>query len=90
MGTTLFRGARAETGRRVVLLSIEDENVQSTPEAQSERHGNRAQRPRFFEELLLRPLRWAHRLFDERFVHLFNLLARRSPLVYATPGRSVA
>jgi ergothioneine biosynthesis protein EgtB len=66
-----FRGVRAETERRAVRLSPEDQVVQSMPDA-SPTKWHRAHTTWFFEQFLLVPHAPDYRLFDERFAFLFN------------------
>ncbi len=66
-----FRTVRAETERRAALLSVEDQVVQSMPDA-SPTKWHRAHVTWFFEQFLLRPHAKAYRVFDERFAFLYN------------------
>jgi ergothioneine biosynthesis protein EgtB len=66
-----FRAVRAETERRAVSLSAEDQVIQSMPDA-SPAKWHRAHVTWFFEQFLLRPFAPNYRIFDERFGYLFN------------------
>jgi ergothioneine biosynthesis protein EgtB len=66
-----FSAVRAETERRVALLSVEDQVVQSMPDT-SPAKWHRAHVTWFFEQFLLRPFASSYRTFDERFAYLFN------------------
>jgi ergothioneine biosynthesis protein EgtB len=66
-----FRAVRAETERRAVRLSAEDQVIQSMPDA-SPTKWHRAHVTWFFEQFLLRPFAPAYRSFDERFGYLYN------------------
>jgi ergothioneine biosynthesis protein EgtB len=66
-----FRAVRAETERRAAPLSVEDQIVQSMPDA-SPAKWHRAHVTWFFEHFLLQPLAPGYRAFDKRFAYLFN------------------
>jgi hypothetical protein len=66
-----FCAVRAETERRAAPLSVEDQVVQSMPDA-SPAKWHRAHVTWFFEQFLLRPFVPSYREFDERFGFLFN------------------
>ncbi len=66
-----FRAVRAETERRAAKLSVEDQVVQSMPDA-SPTKWHRAHVTWFFEQFLLRPFASGYRPFDERFAYLYN------------------
>jgi len=66
-----FRTVRAETERRAAPLSLEDQVVQSMPDA-SPTKWHRAHVTWFFEQFLLRPFAKGYRPFDERFAYLYN------------------
>ena len=66
-----FLAVRKETERRAALLSVEDQVVQSMPDA-SPAKWHRAHVTWFFEQFLLRPFVSDYRPFDERFAYLFN------------------
>ena len=66
-----FRAVRSETERRASLLSPEDQQVQSMPDA-SPTKWHRAHTSWFFEQFLLAPRVPGYRPFDDRFAFLFN------------------
>src|SRR6516165_12394165 len=66
-----FLAVRKETERRAALLSVEDQVVQSMPDA-SPAKWHRAHVTWFFEQFLLRPFAQDYKPFDERFAYLFN------------------
>jgi ergothioneine biosynthesis protein EgtB len=66
-----YSAVRAETERRAAPLSVEDQVVQSMPDA-SPTKWHRAHVTWFFEQFLLRPYAKNYRPFDERFAYLYN------------------
>jgi ergothioneine biosynthesis protein EgtB len=66
-----FRAVRAETERRAAFLSLEDQVIQSMPDA-SPTKWHRAHVTWFFEQFLLRPHVKDYQPFDERFAYLYN------------------
>jgi ergothioneine biosynthesis protein EgtB len=66
-----FRAVRAETERRAAFLSLEDQVIQSMPDA-SPTKWHRAHVTWFFEQFLLRPHLKDYQPFDERFAYLYN------------------
>src|SRR3954462_10506688 len=66
-----FRAVRAETERRAVPLSAEDQTLQSMPDA-SPTKWHRAHTTWFFETFLLGPHLPHYRPFDPAFACLFN------------------
>jgi ergothioneine biosynthesis protein EgtB len=66
-----FRTVRAETEARARPLSVEDQIVQSMPDA-SPTKWHRAHVTWFFETFLLKPHAQGYAVFDERFPFLFN------------------
>src|SRR3974390_1858950 len=66
-----FRTVRAETERRTLHLSAEDQIVQSMADA-SPTKWHRAHVSWFFEQFLLMPHLSDYTIFDERFPFLFN------------------
>jgi ergothioneine biosynthesis protein EgtB len=67
----VLRTVRAETERRAALLSAEDQQVQSMPDA-SPTKWHRAHVTWFFEQFLLVPHLQGYQVFDARFPFLFN------------------
>ncbi|MFE1600725.1 ergothioneine biosynthesis protein EgtB [Methylobacterium sp. ID0610] len=66
-----FQHVRDETERRAAPLSAEDQQIQSMPDA-SPTKWHRAHTTWFFEQFLLKDHAPAYRIFDERFLYLFN------------------
>jgi len=66
-----YRTVRGRTEALAALLSPEDQQVQSMPDA-SPVKWHRAHTTWFFETFLLRPRQPGYRVFDERFGELFN------------------
>ena len=66
-----FRAVRAETERRAVPLSAEDQTIQSMADA-SPTKWHRAHTTWFFEQFLLKPYAKGYVEFDPRFAFLFN------------------
>src|ERR1700732_145442 len=64
-----FRAVRSETARRAAALSVEDQMVQSMPDA-SPTKWHRAHTTWFFEQFLLKPFAPDYKPFDERFAFL--------------------
>ena len=83
-----FRAVRAETERRAVPLSPEDQLVQSMADA-SPTKWHRAHTTWFFEQFLLKPHAPAYREFDERFGYLFNSYYVAAGPRYARPERGL-
>ena len=83
-----FSAVRAETERRAVPLSAEDQVVQSMPDA-SPTKWHRAHVTWFFEQFLLRTFALAYRPFDERFAFLFNSYYVAAGPRHARPERGL-
>lgn len=83
-----FRRVRAETERRAAHLSIEDQIVQSMPDA-SPTKWHRAHVTWFFEQFLLVPHDPSYRIFDERFPFLFNSYYVAAGPRHARPQRGL-
>jgi ergothioneine biosynthesis protein EgtB len=66
-----FRTVRGETERRAETLSDEDQQIQSMPDA-SPIKWHRAHTTWFFEQFVLVPHAKDYRIFDQRFLFLFN------------------
>lgn len=66
-----FRHVRDETEARAAPLSPEDQQIQSMPDA-SPTKWHRAHTTWFFEQFLLKDHAPGYRIFDERFLYLFN------------------
>ena len=79
---------RAETERRAAALSVEDQVVQSMPDA-SPAKWHRAHVTWFFEQFLLRPFAPSYRAFDERFAYLFNSYYVAAGPRHARPQRGL-
>jgi ergothioneine biosynthesis protein EgtB len=67
----LYRDVRAHTERLAAHLSLEDQCIQSMPDA-SPAKWHRAHTTWFFEEFVLRPHLAGYRVHDEAFRFLFN------------------
>jgi len=83
-----FADVRAETERRAVPLSPEDQIVQSMPDA-SPIKWHRAHTTWFFEQFLLVPNDANYKLFDERFPYLFNSYYVAAGPRHARPQRGL-
>ena len=83
-----FCAVRAETERRAAPLSVEDQVVQSMPDA-SPAKWHRAHVTWFFEQFLLRPFAPSYRAFDERFAYLFNSYYVAAGPRHARPQRGL-
>jgi ergothioneine biosynthesis protein EgtB len=83
-----FRRVRAETERRAAHLSIEDQIVQSMPDA-SPTKWHRAHVTWFFEQFLLVPHDPSYRIYDERFPFLFNSYYVAAGPRHARPQRGL-
>src|SRR5512143_1708583 len=83
-----FRRVRAETERRAAHLSIEDQIVQSMPDA-SPTKWHRAHVTWFFETFLLVPHLPGYAIFDERFPFLFNSYYVAAGPRHARPQRGL-
>jgi ergothioneine biosynthesis protein EgtB len=83
-----FRTVRAETERRAVLLSPEDQVVQSMPDA-SPTKWHRAHTTWFFERFLLVPQLAGYRVFDDAFAYLFNSYYVAAGPRHARPRRGM-
>ncbi len=83
-----FRAVRAETERRAVLLSAEDQIVQSMADA-SPTKWHRAHVTWFFETFLLLPHAKGYRIFDQRFPFLFNSYYVAAGPRHARPQRGL-
>jgi ergothioneine biosynthesis protein EgtB len=83
-----FRRVRAETEARAAPLSVEDQIVQSMPDA-SPIKWHRAHVTWFFEQFLLVPNDPAYTIFDERFPFLFNSYYVAAGPRHARPQRGL-
>ncbi len=83
-----FCAVRAETERRAAPLSVEDQVVQSMPDA-SPAKWHRAHVTWFFEQFLLRPFAPSYRAFDGRFAYLFNSYYVAAGPRHARPRRGL-
>jgi len=83
-----FCAVRAETERRAAPLSVEDQVVQSMPDA-SPAKWHRAHVTWFFEQFLLRPFAPSYRAFDDRFAYLFNSYYVAAGPRHARPQRGL-
>lgn len=83
-----FRAVRAETERRAAPLSVEDQVVQSMPEA-SPTKWHRAHVTWFFEQFLLRQFVPCYRPFDHSFAYLFNSYYVSAGPRHARPQRGL-
>src|SRR5258708_2639821 len=83
-----FRAVRAETERRAVPLSAEDQAIQSMPDA-SPTKWHRAHTTWFFEQFLLKPYAPGYTEFDPRFGFLFNSYYVAAGPRYARPQRGL-
>ena len=83
-----YRAVRAETERRAVRLSAEDQVVQSMPDA-SPIKWHRAHTTWFFEQFVLKPHGPAYRPYDERFAFLFNSYYVAAGPRHARPQRGL-
>ncbi len=83
-----FRAVRAETEQRAAPLSIEDQVVQSMPDA-SPTKWHRAHTTWFFEQFLLAPNVPGYCAFDERFSFLFNSYYVAAGPRHARPRRGL-
>jgi ergothioneine biosynthesis protein EgtB len=83
-----FRAVRAETERRAAPLSVEDQIVQSMPDA-SPTKWHRAHVTWFFEQFLLAPNDPGYKIFDERFPFLFNSYYVAAGPRHARPQRGL-
>jgi ergothioneine biosynthesis protein EgtB len=83
-----FRHVRAETERRAAPLSLEDQSIQSMPDA-SPTKWHRAHTTWFFEQFLLVPNLPGYRAFDDRFAFLFNSYYVAAGPRHARPKRGL-
>src|SRR6187455_2268826 len=83
-----FRSVRAETERRAVPLSAEDQTIQSMPDA-SPTKWHRAHTTWFFEQFLLKPHAPGYAEFDPRFSFLFNSYYVAAGPRHARPERGM-
>ena len=83
-----FRRVRAETEARAAPLSVEDQIVQSMPDA-SPIKWHRAHVTWFFEQFLLVPNDPAYTIFDQRFPFLFNSYYVAAGPRHARPQRGL-
>src|SRR6187551_3522165 len=83
-----FHRVRAETEKRAEHLSVEDQIVQSMPDA-SPIKWHRAHVTWFFEQFLLVPKDPGYRIFDERFPFLFNSYYVAAGPRHARPQRGL-
>ena len=86
--TRAFRSVRAETERRAVPLSPEDQVVQSMPDA-SPTKWHRAHTNWFLEQFLLVPYLPGYRVFDQDFAFLFNSYYVAAGPRHARPRRGL-
>jgi ergothioneine biosynthesis protein EgtB len=90
-GTSLldaFETVRRETEARAAPLSVEDQVVQSMPDA-SPTKWHRAHTTWFFEQFLLVPHKPGYRVFDERLAYLFNSYYVSAGPRHARPKRGL-
>jgi ergothioneine biosynthesis protein EgtB len=83
-----FRAVRAETERRAVPLSAEDQTIQSMPDA-SPTKWHRAHTTWFFEQFLLKSYASGYAEFDPRFGFLFNSYYVAAGPRHARPERGL-
>jgi ergothioneine biosynthesis protein EgtB len=83
-----FRAVRAETERRAVPLSEEDQAVQSMPDA-SPSKWHRAHTTWFFEQFVLMPCAPSYHVFDPGFALLFNSYYVAAGPRHARPKRGL-
>src|ERR1044072_5263096 len=83
-----FSRVRAETERRAAPLSAEDQIVQSMPDA-SPAKWHRAHVTWFFEQYLLVPNDSDYKIFDQRFLFLFNSYYGAAGPRHARPQRGL-
>src|SRR5262249_60468203 len=83
-----LREVGAETERRAVLLSTEDQVIQSMPDASTIKW-HRAHTTWFFEQFLLAPQVNGYRPFDQRFAFLFNSYYVAAGPRHARPKRGM-
>jgi ergothioneine biosynthesis protein EgtB len=83
-----FRAVRAETERRAVPLSAEDQTIQSMPDA-SPTKWHRAHTTWFFEQFLLKAYAPGYAEFDPRFGFLFNSYYVAAGPRHARPERGL-
>ncbi len=83
-----FRNVRGETEARSALLSPEDQQIQSMPDA-SPTKWHRAHTTWFFETFLLGPHAPRYKTFDERFAFLFNSYYVAAGPRHARPKRGL-
>ena len=84
----LFRRTRERTLELVAPLSAEDMVVQSMEDA-SPAKWHLAHTTWFFEQFVLRPYHAGYRVFDERFLHLFNSYYVQAGTRHARPLRGL-
>jgi ergothioneine biosynthesis protein EgtB len=83
-----FRAVRTETERRAALLSPEDQQIQSMPDA-SPTKWHRAHTTWFFEQFVLMPNLTGYKVFDQRFAFLFNSYYVAAGPRHARPQRGL-
>jgi ergothioneine biosynthesis protein EgtB len=83
-----FLGVRRETERRAALLSPEDQQVQSMPDA-SPTKWHRAHTTWFLEQFLLVPHLPGYQVFDPSFAYLFNSYYVAAGPRHARPRRGL-
>jgi ergothioneine biosynthesis protein EgtB len=83
-----YRAVRSETERRAAPLSVEDQQIQSMPDA-SPIKWHRAHTTWFFEQFVLAPHAQGYRVFDDRFPFLFNSYYVAAGPRHARPERGL-
>src|SRR5882757_10890484 len=83
-----FRAVRAETERRAMPLSAEDQAIQSMPDT-SPTKWHRAHTTWFFEQFLLKSYASGYAEFDPRFAFLFNSYYVAAGPRHARPERGL-
>ena len=83
-----YLGVRVETERRAAPLTVEDQTVQSMPDA-SPTKWHRAHTTWFFEQFLLKPHAPGYAEFDPRFSFLFNSYYVAAGPRHARPERGL-
>jgi ergothioneine biosynthesis protein EgtB len=85
---TAYLGVRVDTERRAAPLTVEDQTVQSMPDA-SPTKWHRAHTTWFFEQFLLKPHAPDYTEFDPRFGFLFNSYYVAAGPRHARPERGL-
>jgi ergothioneine biosynthesis protein EgtB len=86
--STAYFGVRVETERRAAPLTVEDQTVQSMPDA-SPAKWHRAHTTWFFEQFVLKPHAPDYAEFDPRFAFLFNSYYVAAGPRHARPERGL-